>query len=284
MQSCLFSGRRAFGCAFGCSALRCSHPSPLHKHISSTCRRKGSALVQATAAVEPNAELLAAAQKLVELSQQHAAQADLEEQAELVSRLSEAAGTNVVVQELNDGTFKGYTLSGQTAQRFRTVITLGTLSFNLYQPKDLKVRMLSTDAGGVYKGRRDNCDTGYVVTASFEFVEQTGEGDAAEVTPTGMQGRSVAIGEYAPVPGNPQRLTTKFKKMRLEPASQEPADLQRWLDTLLEANPGMDAATGVLEVDLPAKSPEGWLDYLMMTREYQLVAGNFGSKTLLERV
>eukprot|EP00882_Tetradesmus_deserticola_P029528 GHRQ01033083.1.p1 GENE.GHRQ01033083.1~~GHRQ01033083.1.p1 ORF type:complete len:166 (+),score=37.61 GHRQ01033083.1:513-1010(+) len=103
----------------------------------------------------------------------------------------------------------------------------------------LQVRMLSTDAGGVYKGRRDNCDTGYVVTASFEFVEQTGEGDAAEVTPTGMQGRSVAIGEYAPVPGNPQRLTTKFKKMRLEPASQEPADLQRWLDTLLEANPGM---------------------------------------------
>eukprot|EP00882_Tetradesmus_deserticola_P026162 GHRQ01028812.1.p1 GENE.GHRQ01028812.1~~GHRQ01028812.1.p1 ORF type:complete len:248 (-),score=1.08 GHRQ01028812.1:209-952(-) len=75
----------------------------------------------------------------------------------------------------------------------------------------LQVRMLSTDAGGVYKGRHGNCDTAYVVTASFEFVEQTGEGDAAEVTPTGMQGRSVAIGEYAPVPGNPQRLTTKFK-------------------------------------------------------------------------
>jgi hypothetical protein len=45
-----------------------------------------------------------------------------------------------------------------------------------------------------------------------------------------------------------------------------------------------DAATGVMEVDLPAKSPEGWMDYLMMTPEYQLVQGNFGSKTLLERV
>jgi hypothetical protein len=45
-----------------------------------------------------------------------------------------------------------------------------------------------------------------------------------------------------------------------------------------------DAATGVMEVDLPAKSPEGWMDYLMMTPEFQLVQGNFGSKTLLERV
>lgn len=45
-----------------------------------------------------------------------------------------------------------------------------------------------------------------------------------------------------------------------------------------------DAATGVLEVDLPAKSPEGWMDYLLMMPQYQLVQGNFGSKTLLERV
>jgi hypothetical protein len=45
-----------------------------------------------------------------------------------------------------------------------------------------------------------------------------------------------------------------------------------------------DASTGVMEVELQAKSPEGWMDYLMMTREYQLVQGNFGSKTLLERV
>jgi hypothetical protein len=27
-----------------------------------------------------------------------------------------------------------------------------------------------------------------------------------------------------------------------------------------------------------------WMDHLMMTPEYQLVQGNFGSKTLLERV
>jgi hypothetical protein len=45
-----------------------------------------------------------------------------------------------------------------------------------------------------------------------------------------------------------------------------------------------DTASGVLEVDLPVKSPEGWMDYLMMLPEYQLVKGNFGSITLLERV
>lgn len=67
--------------------------------------------LQATAAVEANAELVAAAQKLVQLSQQHAAQADIDRQTELVSDMSKAAGTNVVVEEINDGTFKGYTLS-----------------------------------------------------------------------------------------------------------------------------------------------------------------------------
>jgi hypothetical protein len=55
--------------------------------------------------------LLAAAQKLAKLSQDKADQAEIEKQTELVSELSKAAGTNVVLQEINDGTFKGYTLS-----------------------------------------------------------------------------------------------------------------------------------------------------------------------------
>jgi hypothetical protein len=67
--------------------------------------------LQAAAAVQTNAELLAAAQKLAQLSQQHAEQADIDKQTDLVAELSKAAGTNVVQQEINDGTFKGYTLS-----------------------------------------------------------------------------------------------------------------------------------------------------------------------------
>jgi hypothetical protein len=67
--------------------------------------------LQAAAAVQTNAELLAAAQKLAQLSQQHAEQADIDKQTDLVAELSKVAGTNVVQQEINDGTFKGYTLS-----------------------------------------------------------------------------------------------------------------------------------------------------------------------------
>jgi hypothetical protein len=45
-----------------------------------------------------------------------------------------------------------------------------------------------------------------------------------------------------------------------------------------------DPKTGVLEVDLPSKSPEGYLDALVMTEKYQLLQGNYGSRTLLERI
>ncbi|WIA20524.1 hypothetical protein OEZ85_004919 [Tetradesmus obliquus] len=280
MQNCFTTRSRVAGCA----APACISRSISHRFSRQAGRNTRSARVQATAAVQTNAELLAAAQKLAQLSQEKAEQAAIDQQTDLVSELSQAAGTNVVLQEINDGTFKGYTLSGQTAQRFSSVITLGVLSFNLYQPKDLKIKTLGTDSGGVFKGRRDDTATAYVITTPFEVVEQQGEGEGAEVTHTGIKGRSLAIGEYALAADNPQRLTIKFKKMRLEPASVEPAELQRWLDTFAAANPSMDPATGVMEVDLPAKSPEGWMDYLMMTPEFQLVQGNFGSKTLLQRV
>jgi hypothetical protein len=39
----------------------------------------------------------------------------------------------------------------------------------------------------------------------------------------------------------------------------------------------------LLEVQLPANSPKGWMDYLVMVPEYQLVQGNAGSITLLKR-
>jgi hypothetical protein len=70
----------------------------------------------------------------------------------------------------------------------------------------------------------------------------------------------------------------------MEPVADSPEELQRWLDLLLPHNPEMDAQTGVLEVDLPANSPEGWLDHVLMMPEYQLLYGNYGSKTLLQRV
>lgn len=51
------------------------------------------------------------AEKLVQLAKADASQEQLDAQAQLVVQLSEAAGTNKVVQELNDGHFRGFTLT-----------------------------------------------------------------------------------------------------------------------------------------------------------------------------
>jgi hypothetical protein len=75
----------------------------------------------------------------------------------------------------------------------------------------LQIKTLGTDSGGVYKGKRDDNNTAYVITTPFEVVQQQGEGEAAEVTHTGTKGRSLAIGEYALAADNPRRLVIKFK-------------------------------------------------------------------------
>jgi hypothetical protein len=65
-----------------------------------------------TASAPPShAKIVEEAQKLVELAKADASQEQLDQQAELVAKLSEAAGTNRVVQELNDGHFRGFTLT-----------------------------------------------------------------------------------------------------------------------------------------------------------------------------
>jgi len=58
-----------------------------------------------------HAELVKEAQKLVDLARSKATQEQLDAQADVVAKLSEAAGTNKVVQDLNDGSFRGYTLT-----------------------------------------------------------------------------------------------------------------------------------------------------------------------------
>jgi hypothetical protein len=75
----------------------------------------------------------------------------------------------------------------------------------------LQIKTLGTDSGGVYKGKRGDSNTAYVITTPFEVVEQQGEGESAEVTHTGIKGRSLAIGEYTQAADNPQRLIIKFK-------------------------------------------------------------------------
>jgi hypothetical protein len=70
--------------------------------------------------------------------------------------------------------------------------------------------------------------------------------------------------------------------MQMKPATE--ADVKPWLERLLQHNPTMDPTTGMLEVELPSNNPEGWLDHLLTIKEFQLLQGNYGSRTLLQRV
>lgn len=45
-----------------------------------------------------------------------------------------------------------------------------------------------------------------------------------------------------------------------------------------------DPKTGVLEVELPSTNPDAWLDHVLVIDEFQLLQGNYGSRTLLRRV
>eukprot|EP00879_Flechtneria_rotunda_P004252 GHRR01004500.1.p1 GENE.GHRR01004500.1~~GHRR01004500.1.p1 ORF type:complete len:277 (+),score=78.93 GHRR01004500.1:133-963(+) len=257
------------------------HVKQIPAGVHGRCRATVTKASQVPAA--STEKLVYEARELAQLSQQNASQQDIDRHTSKLAELSAAAGTNKVSIEINDGWFKAYTLLGRTAQRFRTVITLGILSFNSYKPTDLKIKITSTDAGGVYKGERDGLQHAYVIATPFDVVESSGDSDEG-AKPTGIKGRSLAIGEYALADDNPQRLKITFKKMQLEPVVDSPTDMQCWLDTFAPHNLDMDFETGVLVVDLPASSPEGWMDYLLMLPEYQLVQGNMGSTTLLERV
>lgn len=150
----------------------------------------------------------------------------------------------------------------------------------LYQPGDLLVRPTGGAGAAVFKGERFGRANTYVISTPFRL----------EAAPS-VHGVSHAVATYAPAPsdhGDGRRLAVTFAAMRLEPAPATAADaalMAEWRAALAEANPAMDAETGVLEVEIPAGAmPAGWMDYLAMTPRFQLVVGNGGSTTLLERV
>ena len=92
---------------------------------------------------------------------------------------------------------------------------------------------------------------------------------------------SSSSSETGPNPAS--RMDISFHCMRLEPLVTSAEELQAWKDIFLPCNSLMDSDTGVLDVQLPTPAP-GWQEYLLMGRDYQLVMGNAGSKTLLKRI
>eukprot|EP00879_Flechtneria_rotunda_P013180 GHRR01013765.1.p1 GENE.GHRR01013765.1~~GHRR01013765.1.p1 ORF type:complete len:142 (+),score=40.16 GHRR01013765.1:133-558(+) len=113
------------------------HVKQIPAGVHGRCRATVTKASQVPAA--STEKLVYEARELAQLSQQNASQQDIDRHTSKLAELSAAAGTNKVSIEINDGWFKAYTLLGRTAQRFRTVITLGILSFNSYKPTDLKV-------------------------------------------------------------------------------------------------------------------------------------------------
>jgi hypothetical protein len=176
-------------------------------------------------------------------------------------------------------------LTGPTRARLSGPVPLTLLSFGAYGG-DLAVMPAppAPAAPAVIKGAgaaRYSADPrAYVLSTTFELPAAASSSNSSS---HGIRGRSVAIGDYVPDLENPRRLAIAFRRMRLEPASEEAGfDLGAWTAALGARCPGL-GADGALEVELPA-APAAWQDYLLMTRGVQLVRGSAGSATLLLRV
>lgn len=89
----------------------CIHIGCVHVWLSPPVHTQNTYQASTAPAPPSHAELVKEAQKLVDLAKSKATQEQLDQQAELLVKLSEAAGTNKVVADLNDGKFRGYTLT-----------------------------------------------------------------------------------------------------------------------------------------------------------------------------
>ena len=143
--------------------------------------------------------------------------------------LSAAAGADRVQPALNEGRFRGYALQGKLRQDLAAgAVTLGRLSFGLYQPKALRVELPGGDddlavlTKGEWRGRR----SAYAVATPFTVAAEQEEAGWAGWA--GLRGLSTVWGEYAQSPDSPRRLDIRFRGLRLEPVPGTAADLGRW--------------------------------------------------------
>lgn len=173
-----------------------------------------------------------------------------------------------------DGAFDAFPLTGRTAARLSAPLPLAMLTFNTIGPPDLTVtvspgghpRVAAVERGPFY-GRPN----AYAVSTCFDLALDDGD-----IVP----GVSRAIGTYEV--GGEERMAIVFDTIRVEPLATDAASLAAWTDALSEANPSLDARTGVIEVTLPAPAP-GWQDAVAVGGRWQLLRGNAGSLTLLRR-
>ncbi|KAL4452553.1 hypothetical protein ABPG75_008215 [Micractinium tetrahymenae] len=198
---------------------------------------------------------------------------ELDQRVQEIKARSAEAGTNQVFGELNQGTFEALPLSGRLKQVTGPAapLLLGGLTFGAGKPADLK---LGFRPPAPYNQRRlrEGVPT-YSVTTAFAVEEHEG-----------LEGSCEVAGAYTVDDGNPQRLHISFSEVTLTPRVAAAAALARWVELFSAANDEgtIDAATGMVRLRLAAPLP-AWLDFVVMTEEWQLARSNWGSYVLLLR-
>ncbi|BDA42090.1 hypothetical protein COCOBI_02-8920 [Coccomyxa sp. Obi] len=186
----------------------------------------------------------------------------------IVTRLKAAASEQPpqLQPELLNGTFSGL-LNTTNYLAADSSSTLGTLTFQQFAPKDLKVMVSGTEmVSGVESPEH------YQTNTYFEVSE--GEG-------TGLAGVQSAIGAYEVDGDKAGRQVVYFKAIKIAPVDSSKDALQRWLDVFKAENPSM-GDDGVAVIEFPQRA-KGTRDFILLDQDMQVTVGNRGSVVIVKR-
>ncbi|CAL5219021.1 g779 [Coccomyxa viridis] len=145
--------------------------------------------------------------------------------------------------------------------------TLGTITFQQFAPKDLKVQLSGTD---VVTGI-DSPDQ-YQTNAYFKILE----GDAK-----GLLGIQSALGRYELDAEKADRQIVWFESIRIAPADKGPEALKQWLAVFKGENPNM-GEDGMAQINFP-NAAKGFRDFILVDDEVQVTVGNRGSVVVIRK-
>ncbi|GMH43189.1 hypothetical protein BSKO_11111 [Bryopsis sp. KO-2023] len=178
----------------------------------------------------------------------------------------ESAGKGVYLEDSWGGSFAQKATTDLRQFEPGSTVTLARLSFNTWQPNEMKVKL----TGGLQiKGDWDGVPNMYRVDTTF-------------VTPDGIEGVSATVGEFSRNEKIDNRIDIAFTRLELRPpAGITEEGLAKWKETFQEANPTMDEGGSVVVEIPPAK---GHLDILYMDNDIHITRGNLGTVAMVERI
>jgi hypothetical protein len=136
-------------------------------------------------------------------------------------------------------------------------LSLGVLTFNQFQPKDLKLRLL-----GVELLQGVESPDQYSTEATFEILD----GDLA-----GVKGVQKTLGRYEVTGEKQGRQDVYFTGVALFPKDSQ--DREKWVTAMKEHNPTMDEE-GRATVEFPGQAAHGFRDFRILDDDLALSVGN----------